>query len=93
MLLMESEDGSADAYADIRVEERSRDETQEDSGANEETQNADADAVDDVLSVGTMFEERSNAVIENAVNDRKTCKRDSKEHGQGSRIKDHAHIN
>jgi len=32
---------------------------QEDSGANEETQNADADAVDDVLSVGTMFEERS----------------------------------
>eukprot|EP00962_Isochrysis_galbana_P005680 scaffold1528_cov117-Isochrysis_galbana.AAC.5 len=29
------------------------------------------------------------AVIENAVNDRKTCKRDSKEHGQGSRIKDH----
>jgi len=61
MLLMESEDGSADAYADrhIRVEERSRDETQEDSGANEETQNADADPVHDVLSVGTMFEERS----------------------------------
>jgi hypothetical protein len=60
MLLMESKDGSADAYADIRVEERSRDETQEDSGANEETQNADANAVDDVLSVGTMFEERSD---------------------------------
>jgi hypothetical protein len=59
MLLMESEDGSADANAGIRVEERSRNETQEDSGADEETQDADADAVDDVLSVGTMFEERS----------------------------------
>eukprot|EP00962_Isochrysis_galbana_P038323 scaffold13606_cov118-Isochrysis_galbana.AAC.1 len=62
-----------------------------DSGANEETQNADADAVDDVLSVATTC--LKNAVNENAVNGQKTCKRDSKEHGQGSRIKDHAHIN
>jgi len=39
MLLMESEDGSADAYADIRVEERSRDETQN-NDAGVETQDA-----------------------------------------------------
>eukprot|EP00962_Isochrysis_galbana_P002732 scaffold754_cov130-Isochrysis_galbana.AAC.4 len=95
-----TKNGSAGAYADIRIEERSRDETQEGSGANEETRrrrrrtNADGDAVDDRRSMSSQWVPcLKNAVNENAVNRRKTCKRDSKEHGQGSRIKDHAHIN
>eukprot|EP00962_Isochrysis_galbana_P042585 scaffold15978_cov103-Isochrysis_galbana.AAC.8 len=38
---------------------------------------------------GGLFEERSE--LENAVNGRKTCKRDS--NGTRTRIRDHAHIN
>jgi hypothetical protein len=42
MLLTESEDGSSDANAKVRAEERLRDETQN-SGENEETQDAGAE--------------------------------------------------
>jgi len=58
ILLKKSEDESSDVCAGVRVAGRSRDETQN-NDAGVETQDAGGNEKHDILSVGTMFEERS----------------------------------